>query len=245
MRMREYHRAIHKAIRGILKTAWANYNKRIHRLGGRDDRESRRVFEECHLEWADQLCDLSDLLNSAVPAAIDAGFGGEVVLAWNQELLHSAHEAARWYASFDGDLDDDRAAWCHLKDLEDRVWADLIPLGRIADVAYAREGADSPEEYDDWLPASEAVEQAAASGHPITMSTLSKLARKGQVRARPWTRPGPHQLEVEWNTLAGYLLRRAADKKTAGEEDGEPPEGQFAGEIAIASKEKKRARPLN
>jgi hypothetical protein len=67
-----------------------------------------------------------------------------------------------------------------------------------------------PAADEDWLTASEAVERAEANGLSLTLPRLSKLAAAGEVRKRPPKRPGNHQLEVEWNSVAGRLTRKPA-----------------------------------
>jgi hypothetical protein len=71
------------------------------------------------------------------------------------------------------------------------------------------------EHHEEWVPASEAVERAKRAGFGITPPWLSKYAEKNGVRTRPRQGPGNHRSEVEWNSLAGYLLRNPDLHKAA------------------------------
>src|SRR4029077_17273809 len=61
---------------------------------------------------------------------------------------------------------------------------------------------------EEWIPASKAVEKAEQGGHPITLRWLTKNASKKGVRIRECQQLGRYHKEVEWNSLAGYLLKR-------------------------------------
>jgi hypothetical protein len=109
-----------------------------------------------------------------------------------------------------------------------------------------RKAGDQGQDGEEWLPASEAVKRAEAAGFPITLSRLSKLSERADVRKRPRTLRGNHQLEIEWNSLSGYLLRRASGKQPGGKKTpAEPSDGEFDEEVAKAGKEKQRRRPLD
>jgi hypothetical protein len=62
---------------------------------------------------------------------------------------------------------------------------------------------------EEWLPASKAAERAEQSGHAITVKWLTKDAGKHGVKTRQRRLPGRHKKEVEWNSLAGHLLKQA------------------------------------
>jgi hypothetical protein len=67
----------------------------------------------------------------------------------------------------------------------------------------------SPEE---WVPASEAVERAEKSGHPVGLKWLTQDAHKHGVRIRPRQQPGRHRKEVEWTSLILFLTKHAQGK---------------------------------
>ncbi|MFL5246172.1 MAG: hypothetical protein ACJ8FY_29230 [Gemmataceae bacterium] len=67
----------------------------------------------------------------------------------------------------------------------------------------------SPEE---WLPATEAVECAEKSGHPVGLKWLTQDAHKHGVRIRPRQQPGRHRKEVEWTSLILFLTKHAQRK---------------------------------
>jgi hypothetical protein len=67
----------------------------------------------------------------------------------------------------------------------------------------------SPEE---WLPATEAVERAEKSGHPVGLKWLTQDAHKHEVRIRPRQQPGRHRKEVEWTSLILFLTKHAQRK---------------------------------
>ena len=74
------------------------------------------------------------------------------------------------------------------------------------------EGSDRGETGSDeeWLPAAQAAERADRAGCPIDLPWLSRSAEKHGVKTRSHVLRGRHRREVEWNSLAGYLLRRRA-----------------------------------
>jgi hypothetical protein len=248
MSMYDLYPEIHQAVRNILKAEWENFDNKLHHFRGQSDREARGIRRECYYRRGERLADLQGLLNAALPAGIDAGFSGEAVLALLRKVFDAVETAVYWDTTFEGyGADDlagwDMAAWCHLKDLSGLVWAEVEELKIIANVARAREGCRGGQE--EWLPASEALARADVVGHPITLPQLSKLATSGKVKSRPRTLPGKHQLEVEWNTLAGHLLREAAAKRTTGKDGAEPLDGAYDDAIASARKEKQHGRPLD
>jgi hypothetical protein len=91
--------------------------------------------------------------------------------------------------------------------------------------------------HEEWLPASKAVERAEQSGQRITLTWLTRDARKHGVRIRPRTLPGSHKQEVEWSSLAGVLLKHA---RPARESDDE-----VASRLRAAQEEKRRQYPLD
>jgi hypothetical protein len=102
-------------------------------------------------------------------------------------------------------------------------------------------GAESTAEGEEWLPAKEAVERAQQAGFQVRLSWLSRSAAKRGVKTRPRQLSGKHQLEVEWKSLAGYLVRKKAER--VGVE--EPCDGDIGPRIEEASAKKRRARPLD
>jgi hypothetical protein len=72
---------------------------------------------------------------------------------------------------------------------------------------------------EEWIPASKAVDRAEQSGHPITVTWLTRDAAKHGIRIRPSQQRGRHHKEVEWNSLAGYLLKRVRPEKESSEEE--------------------------
>jgi hypothetical protein len=109
------------------------------------------------------------------------------------------------------------------------------------DLAERNRGGQEDVLHEEWVPASVAVERAEEANHPITLPRLSKLRKQGKIKTRPRTQPGNHRLEVEWNSLSGYLLRQASGSQSGRKKrDGEPSEGEFDKDIAKASKAKQR-----
>jgi hypothetical protein len=90
---------------------------------------------------------------------------------------------------------------------------------------------------EEWLPASKAVEGAEQSGHRITLKWLTQDARKHGVRTRPRQLPGSHKREVEWASLAAYLLKQPRPENDADEET--------ADRLRKAQEQKRRERPLD
>jgi hypothetical protein len=95
-----------------------------------------------------------------------------------------------------------------------------------------------------WLPASEAVNLAEAKGHPITLKWLTQDASKHGVRTRPRQLPGKHKVEVEWGSLAGYLLRPLEQNRNPDEEEGCGQE-EAAQRIREAKEQKRKNRSLD
>jgi hypothetical protein len=91
---------------------------------------------------------------------------------------------------------------------------------------------------EEWLPASKAVERAEQSGHHITVKWLTQNARKHGVRIRPLPQPSKHRQEIEWCSLAVYLLKRA-------QAEDELDETAIDRRIRDAQQQKRRERPLD
>ena len=96
---------------------------------------------------------------------------------------------------------------------------------------------------EEWLPASEAVKRAQKAGLNVTLSLLSRSAKKWGVKMRPRTLPGNHKREVEFQSLVVCLARRASGKQPGDEGDEEPSEGEFKGRIEKARLARQRRRP--
>jgi hypothetical protein len=90
---------------------------------------------------------------------------------------------------------------------------------------------------EEWLPASKAVVRAEQSGHPTTLKWLTQNARKYGVRIRPRQLPGRHKQEVEWASLAAWLLKRRRPENDADEET--------ADRLREAQEQKRRERPFD
>jgi hypothetical protein len=102
----------------------------------------------------------------------------------------------------------------------------------------------------EWVPASKAVQLAQEKGYKIDLPWLSKSAARNGVKTRPKQLPGKHSLEVEWNSLAGYLLRNAPAKTGQADEPGsDEPElrerAQIEERMRQAKEKKGRDRPLD
>ena len=91
---------------------------------------------------------------------------------------------------------------------------------------------------EEWLPASTAVEWAERSGHPITLKWLTRDAAKHGVRIRPRQQSGNHKKEVEWSSLAGYLLKRDLTEDELNDEE-------ISDRTREAQEQKRKERPLD
>jgi hypothetical protein len=98
-----------------------------------------------------------------------------------------------------------------LRATSDEVLEEEAPLDRrVAPTGGGNGNTDGagPASMEEWLPASKAAERAEQCGHPIPLKCLTKDACKHGVRIRPRQQAGKHRREVEWSSLAGYLLKR-------------------------------------
>jgi hypothetical protein len=138
MNMRKLYSAIHRAVLALRDAEKKNWRDGLHHRRGRTDKKSVEMREECYDRRADWLCNFSGLLDDAVPAGIEVGFGGETVMGWLDALMASVDDAAYWDTTFEGAADDDVAAYRHRIDLFVRVSDALAPLKIVADVAAAR-----------------------------------------------------------------------------------------------------------
>jgi hypothetical protein len=204
-------------------------------------------------------------INTRAPSASEYPFAGEanaqvpvvsgpwpcetfVAISTLRRFLHEARGGESGYAK--------RASgqWC-LPPLGTRLGEKVMPdftfwLGRLEGAVAALEPGhpdpDNPGENEEWVPATVAVERAEKAGRSITLPWLSKSAAKCGVRTRPRKLKGRHQLEVEWNSLAGYLLSRDSRNQPAGEEtSGELSEEEIERRIAKANKAKRDRRSLD
>jgi hypothetical protein len=100
---------------------------------------------------------------------------------------------------------------------------------------------------EEWLTATRAVERAEAVEYALSLSLLNKYATKGKRKARQPPLNGNHKLEVEWNSLAGHLLRTKAGKARGGAEEAEaePTEAETAQRIREEGERKRRGRSLD
>jgi hypothetical protein len=90
---------------------------------------------------------------------------------------------------------------------------------------------------EEWIPASKAVEKAEQSGHPIKLKWLTQNSPRHGVRVRPCQQKGRHYKEVEWNSLAGYLLKQPRTEEELDEKDLER-------RIREAKEQKRKERSL-
>jgi hypothetical protein len=67
---------------------------------------------------------------------------------------------------------------------------------------------------EEWLPAAEAVRRIERAGHTRSLKWLTTDAPRCGIRIRERQLPGRHKVEVEWNSLAGYLLKSAPEEET-------------------------------
>ena len=95
---------------------------------------------------------------------------------------------------------------------------------------------------EEWLPANKAVERAEHRGHAITLKWVTQDAGKHGVRTRPRQLPGRHRVEVEWNSLAGYLLRPTGSEEEPG---GESDEEAMSSRLRDEAERMRRERPLD
>jgi hypothetical protein len=116
-----------------------------------------------------------------------------------------------------------------------------VPERLKQEYAEARRRLDKgtdPAAAEKWLPATEAVHRAEQCGHNISTKVLIKDTPKHGVRVRPRQLPGNHKQEVEWNSLAGYLLERARATE-------EPDEEETSARLREAAEVKRKERPLD
>jgi hypothetical protein len=96
---------------------------------------------------------------------------------------------------------------------------------------------------EEWLPAAEAASRAEEKGYTITLSWLTRDAKKHGVRTRARQLSGRHKVEIEWRSLAAYLLDHKPQKDSAEQPADEDPSTQER--IRRASESKQKERPLN
>jgi hypothetical protein len=104
-----------------------------------------------------------------------------------------------------------------------------------------------PASEGQWLPAAQAVNKAEQAGHPIRLDWLTRDAPKQGVKVRARQLPGNHKKEVEWNSLAGYLMmQKSGEAAVAGTEGGadDPPDTE-RNEIERRKEEEQRRKRHN
>jgi hypothetical protein len=111
---------------------------------------------------------------------------------------------------------------------------ELKPRTEVSEEEEVPQACDAKEE---WLPASQAVERVEQLGYPFTVKWLTQDARKHGVRIRRRQLPGRHKKEVEWASLAAYLLEQPRPEKGVDEE--------VSDRIREAHEQKRRERPLD
>jgi hypothetical protein len=115
-------------------------------------------------------------------------------------------------------------------------WWEADPIQRIALMELAWQKASTGTE--EWVPATVAVDRAETAGHRITMTWLTRDAKKHGVKIRPPRLPGRHRVEVEWNSLAGYLLKKP-------KREGKSDEEEISRRLCDAQEKKRRECPLD
>jgi hypothetical protein len=114
---------------------------------------------------------------------------------------------------------------------------------RINDVEKIAESVAAAPAFELWIPAERAVEEASKLNHDTQIKWLTQDAPKHGVRVRPRELPGRHKKEVEWGTLAAYLLGhrqpREAQRKTEGCTNAEAAHG-----IQQANAQRRTERPV-
>jgi hypothetical protein len=88
------------------------------------------------------------------------------------------------------------------------------------------------------VPAAKAVERAERAGHPISLKWLTQDAPKHGILLRPKELPGRHKQEVQWASLAGYLLRENRFEE-------EPDEEGIRQRLRAAQERKRQERSLD
>jgi hypothetical protein len=106
-------------------------------------------------------------------------------------------------------------------------------------------GGPSPAQYDGRVAGdsaantvSAAVERANKAGLDITLKWLTTSAHKHGVRVRPRQLAGNHRKEAEWNSLAGYLLKRPRPENSSDEE-------ALSSRIEETRERRRKERPLD
>jgi hypothetical protein len=125
----------------------------------------------------------------------------------------------------------------HFRELWDKVLPERLKKA-YAEVQARLDAGTNVAAAEEWLPATEAVDRVEKGGGSITLKWLTQDAAKHGVRTRPSQLPGRHKVEVEWNSLAGYLLRRASSEK-------EPDETTVGDRLREEEERKRRERPLD
>jgi hypothetical protein len=120
--------------------------------------------------------------------------------------------------------------------------------GAIRDIRCAIKGLQTakPDSQNDkdrlWLPASKAVKMAERRGYKITLTWLTRDAATHGVQLRRHKLPGRHKVEVEWKSLAAYLLNsKQRDIGAKQEED----EAEIKERIRAASEKKRKNFPID
>jgi hypothetical protein len=124
------------------------------------------------------------------------------------------------------------------QDNEERVAAVLQYLK-------SRNQDNLPSTAEEWLPASVAVERAEEKGYQITISWLTRNGSKAGVQIRSPQLPGRHKKEVEWGSLAKYLLANKMCDQFAQQEDGQEASEQEMNQRIQRASKKKRERSLD
>jgi hypothetical protein len=115
-------------------------------------------------------------------------------------------------------------------------WWEADPIQKIALMELAWQKASTGTE--EWVPATVAVDRAETAGRPITLTWLTRDAKKHGVKIRPRQLQGRHKVEVEWHSLAGYLLRRP-------KREGKSDEQEISRRLRDAQEKKRRECPLD
>jgi hypothetical protein len=201
------------------------------------------------VEWVKaRVKSVSDRLAKLAAAGKPARDASLKEILLNLLQLASARDNAKVAEIFNevtcGDLDDvETFRLCLVNWLVDKVVDEWPPLPDeltigLLEVEAAAEVGSNTAGGEEWLPASIAVERAERSGHPITLKWLTRDSSKHGVRTRPQRQGGRHKQEVEWSSLAGYLLKQA---RLATESD----EGELSCRVREAQEQRRTERPLD
>src|SRR5216684_259719 len=210
--------------------------------------------ETLSVDWVKARCrSVSARLAKLIKDGKPIQYAGIKEVLLNLLLVANARDHAKVERIFNEaikcDPDDvERFRFCLLNWLVDKVVDGCLPLPDELKPSTEEESEEAREvetslevglttaANEEWVPALRAVERAEQSGHPITLKWLTQNSPKHGVRLRP-CKQGRHHKEVEWNSLAGHLLKQARPEK-------ELDEKVIDGRIREAQEQKRKERSL-